>query len=110
MDLLVIIKILTVHWIADFILQSDKMAKNKSKSLKYLSLHILVYMLPLFIFGWKFAVVNAVLHFCVDFITSKITSHLYAKGDVHNFFVIVGLDQLIHTITLLSTYQYLVLR
>lgn len=99
------------HWFADFIAQSDWMAKNKSKSWVALSLHILMYTTSLTIFlslvhpetAWKYALVNGVAHFVVDAITSRITAKLYAKGDVHNFFVVIGLDQAIHMSTLVAT-------
>lgn len=99
------------HWFADFIAQSDWMAKNKSKSWLALSLHILAYTSSLAILlslvhpetAWKYALVNGVIHFVVDAITSRITAKLYAKGDVHNFFVVIGLDQAIHMSTLVAT-------
>lgn len=98
-----IIIVLLVHWIADFICQSDYMARNKSSSNKALGLHILVYTWVMTVLGLKFAIVNGLIHFVVDFITSRITKKLWAKQDVHNFFVVIGLDQLIHTVTLILT-------
>lgn len=50
-----------------------------------------------------FAVVNAALHFFIDAITSRLTARLWAKGQVHNFFVLVGLDQLLHATCLILT-------
>jgi len=99
------------HWIADFIAQSDWMAKNKSKSWKALSFHILAYTGSLATLlslvhpetAWKYALINGAAHFVVDAITSRITAKLYAKGDVHNFFVVIGLDQAIHMSTLVAT-------
>lgn len=102
-----VIFLLTIHWIADFILQTDEMAKNKSSSNYYLGIHILYYTIPfLIIFGIKFALVNGIAHFLTDYVTSRITSKLYAKGDVHNFFVVIGFDQLIHSTTLILSYIY----
>ncbi len=54
-----------------------------------------------FIVMW--AVINGVLHFITDAITSRITSKLWQKNDMHNFFVVVGLDQLVHYACLFIT-------
>ena len=104
--------IILAHWIADFICQTNWMAQNKSKSYKALSLHILSYTtaLALVMFlltqnsnSFLYALINGAIHFVVDAITSRITSKLYAKGGVHNFFVVIGLDQAIHMATLVAT-------
>jgi len=47
-------------------------------------------------------------HWFTDLFTSRWTSKLWEKKDVHNFFVVIGLDQLIHATTLLITYNYLI--
>ena len=100
----IIIVILGLHFISDFILQSDWIAKNKSKSNKALLIHTSVYSLPfLAVFGWKYALVNMTLHTAIDFVTSRISSKLYAKGKIHEFFVVIGFDQYLHAICLIST-------
>lgn len=112
-----LIFVLFAHWASDFVLQSDKMAVNKSKSLKWLGIHILTYSFGMLAFMltasllmhytlssvFLYVFVNAIAHFGTDAITSRMTSNLYAKGDRHNFFVVIGLDQLIHTATLFWT-------
>lgn len=98
-----IILVLFLHWIGDFVLQSDWMAKNKSKSNKVLLIHTSVYCLPLLWFGWKFALINMALHTVTDFFTSRATSKLYASGKIHWFFVVIGFDQFIHTTCLILT-------
>jgi len=47
-------------------------------------------------------------HWLSDLFTSRWTSKLWEKKDVHNFFVVIGFDQLIHATTLLITYNYLI--
>ena len=99
-----ILVLIWLHFIGDFILQTDSMAINKSKSNKYLSLHCAIYSMPFLYFGWKFALVNGLAHFVTDWFTSRITSKLYNEGKRHWFFVVIGLDQSIHMSTLvLST-------
>jgi hypothetical protein len=65
--------------------------------------------LGFFVFGptpsaTLFGVINGALHFVVDFFTSKITSSLWGKKELHNFFAVIGFDQLIHNITIIATF------
>ena len=110
---------LLIHWLADFVCQTDWMATNKSKSFEALSSHIIIYTIVLFL-GLSalyklelpisnfllFISINGFTHLIIDFITSRITSTLYKSNDTHNFFVIIGLDQLAHISILFATYQY----
>lgn len=50
---------------------------------------------------WLF--INAIAHGTVDYVTSRVTSALWKKGDVHNFFVVIGFDQLLHVAILIYT-------
>ncbi len=116
-----IISILVIHFVADFVFQNDKMALNKSKSLYWLSIHVLVYTVVLFagsFFAFRmfspgmvaiYALANGVLHFITDFFTSKLTSRLAQRESKHWFFVAVGFDQLVHYVCLLTTYQFLLI-
>lgn len=139
--------LLAVHWFADFVLQTHWQALNKSKRCDALAAHVGVYTLVLMIasaliFGqsaaWVwFWIVNGVLHFATDFITSRISSRLFMaqfdsveivmsplltgpvkkrtaprlmmKHDFnpHWFFVVIGVDQLIHQVTLALTMKVL---
>ena len=97
-----ILAFIWLHWFADFFLQNDKMATSKSTSFLWLGAHCSTYGMAFIGWGWKFALLQAIYHFIVDAISSRVTSHLFAKGDRHNFFVVIGLDQALHiTITLL---------
>lgn len=93
-----------LHFLADFLLQTDEMAKNKSKSLKWLSIHVWFYSVPFLVaLGWRYALANALAHFAIDFVTSRITSLLYRKGETHWFFAVIGFDQALHLTTLIAT-------
>jgi Protein of unknown function (DUF3307) len=109
--------LLAVHWVADFVLQTHWQASNKSKSNNALLRHVGSYTLALWvatpvIFGLPtfsmvfFVALNSVLHFATDYFTSRASSKLYAKQDWHNFFVVIGFDQLIHQTTLAATMIY----
>lgn len=128
--------LLVVHWIADFVLQTHWQASNKSKNNGALSLHVTVYtwcigigavvIFPINSETFLFALVNGVLHFATDFCTSRVTSRLFMRqfdyiissfnGEsrvamkrnftLHDFFGVVGLDQLIHHVTLGLTMVY----
>ena len=107
--------LLGTHWVGDFVLQTDWQAKNKSKSFDALSRHVAIYTAVLWagsaVIFWghsfgaitAFAGLNWFLHLATDYCTSRLNSRLWAKGDVHNFFVAVGFDQLVHQFTLALT-------
>jgi hypothetical protein len=114
----VLFTILIVHWFADFVCQTDWMAKNKSTNVDALCMHIGVYtmiwvvpaivMLPVPASA-LFILVTLITHFMIDGVTSKINTYLWKKGDSHNFFVSVGFDQLLHYTQLILTYYWLCL-
>ena len=123
-----IILILLSHWIADFVCQSDKIAKNKSKSNKILFWHIVQYIAVMYnLIFWSllvfgefslssasalgfigFILLNGVLHFVIDYFTSRLTSYYFNNQMYHEGFVIVGLDQFLHTTLLIVTYNSMV--
>ncbi|MBA2613585.1 MAG: DUF3307 domain-containing protein [Bacteroidetes bacterium] len=115
--MIILLIIFIVHFLADFVFQSSKMATGKSKSLKWLSIHVGVYASVslltfivlatlygniLFAFYWW--TINVVLHFIVDFFTSKITSRFWEEKNMRFFFVMIGFDQLIHNLCLVTTF------
>lgn len=116
-DIKVIIGILIIHWIADFVCQTDWQAKNKSKSWSALLEHTLSYS-GIWIVGALFIISNPirvvpfvlitfVTHTITDYFTSRLNSKLWAEGKVHWFFVSIGFDQILHYVQLLLTYQLL---
>ena len=113
-DLDVVLLLLFTHWFADFVLQSDYIAQNKSTSNLVLFEHVLLYILPFAVLGWLIPVsllwllTNFLAHYIIDYVTSRLNSRLWAKGKVHWFFVSVGFDQFLHVATLVVTYEYLI--
>lgn len=121
-SLLSVIYILLVHYFADFRLQSDWMATNKSTNLKALLAHTGTYTLTLFValslltghvlgVAW-FAGITGIFHTLQDAVTSRMTTaqwfvkivrpepdglHLVEfTEDRHEFFATIGMDQLFH--------------
>jgi hypothetical protein len=122
MSLGLILSIIFIHWFADFVLQTDWQAKNKSKNNKALLSHTWTYSLVWYTIGvfyamsdpnyipWSltlFVLITFVAHTLTDYFTSRLNSKLWAKGDVHNFFVSVGFDQVLHYAQLFGTFYLL---
>jgi membrane-associated HD superfamily phosphohydrolase len=112
------------HYIFDFICQTHWQATNKSKNLDALLNHVYTYSLGMmFVTAGYFSLISSSLffssifvafvfsmgvfcyffltHFFTDLITSKITSKYFKQEDYHMGFVIIGLDQLIHFLTIM---------
>jgi len=104
MELYVILQLVWFHCIADFILQTRKMAELKSSSNVWLGFHALVYAIPFTWIGIKYAIVTGILHFLVDWFSSRGTHHTWLTGNVRLFFIIIGVDQAIHMTFLVLTY------
>lgn len=117
--------LLIAHYISDFVLQTDYMARGKSKSMKPLSLHIVVYTLGLMIMTWYlfsnslaflgFALFNGITHLVVDYFTSRESSKLFAQNKagsdtIPNFgaFSVIGFDQFLHTFILIASFAFFV--
>lgn len=111
--------VLLGHWVFDFMLQTHWMATNKSKNNVALGEHVAVYVSGLciiaflnagyfnnFAFATAWVIVNGVLHFLTDYVTSRATSLLYKDENYHDFFVTIGFDQLCHYFTLFATFLY----
>lgn len=96
-----------IHFIADFVLQTREIAKGKSSNIALLGLHCLLYTIPFLCFGWKFALINGLCHFLVDFATSKATSYLWKKEKERAFFTMIGFDQAIHLTILVGLLMWI---
>lgn len=108
MKIEIILLLVWLHFIADFIFQTDVMAMNKSKSFKWLTIHIAIYTAFFIFFGWKFALFTFAAHWITDALSSRATTYLWSKSQRHNFFVVIGLDQALHYTALFLGYVYLV--
>ena len=104
MEIEVILLIVLFHFVSDFLLQTEEMANNKSTSNKWLTIHVTCYSIPFIAISPLYALINGVLHFITDYITSRITKRLWAEKKVGLFFKVIGFDQAIHMSTLFGTY------
>ncbi len=112
--------ILFCHWAADFFFQNDEQAKGKSHSNYWLTQHVAFYTIGITLMSLlnlhsfahpgmqlAFIVINSLAHFFTDYVTSRASSLLWKDGKIHDFFVTVGADQLIHYFTLFGTFIWL---
>lgn len=100
----IIVSIVILHFIADFLCQSQKMGETKSEDFSMIILHSAIYSLPFIFISPLYAFINGILHGGVDNVTSKWTKKLYNKKEYHWFFVVIGFDQMVHMLTLFATY------
>lgn len=113
MQIIDILIILGGHYIADFLFQTRNTGVNKSTDNWILTEHIGTYMLVMipfmFIVGLplEFVWINGAAHWITDYITSRLTSHFYKSNNMTAFWHTIGLDQLLHTGTLLVTANYM---
>lgn len=122
--MLVAFFIILIHWVADFVLQTDNQAKGKSTSWKWLLSHTGTYSLVwlviicfLFPADWDFyqrglysiyfAGITFVCHTITDYFTSRLNSRLWKEGKIHEFFVSIGFDQVLHYGQIFLTYHLL---
>lgn len=93
-DLKVVLAIILIHWLADFVFQTDKMAKGKSKNWEDLLEHTLCYSVIWLIIGtfysiylgnyWNgvyFALITFIAHTITDYFTSRLNSKLAPKEE-----------------------------
>lgn len=141
-NIYIIFAIIFIHWIADFVLQTDQQATKKSTSNYWLTAHVSTYACTWFFaclfycayldgFNWTqrgvnlvfvFPTITFVCHWITDYCTSRLNTKLLPKkeehptdkgyfkqvgGNVHNFFVSIGFDQILHYVQLVLTFQLL---
>ncbi len=106
-SLTTLLALFAVHFIADFFVQTEHQALNKSKNIWPLARHCITYAICFLPFGIVFAILTGMMHMVVDYATSKMTSSLWAKGETRKFFQVIGLDQFLHAASLVTMYVIL---
>jgi len=117
-------KLLLLHWVADFVLQSRDMAKNKSSSVLWLLAHLTIQFLVFWPFtGWKFALANAAIHGLIDWNIWKLYKiSVFLRSKRFNpkqvpikdfkfwedslFYMFIGIDQFLHMSTIIGLLIY----
>ncbi|HNT70584.1 MAG TPA: DUF3307 domain-containing protein [Bacteroidales bacterium] len=129
MTLTEIFTIIIIHWFADFLMQDKKWAIGKSKNWNDLLSHTIIYsfiwflfsissnILSLLVLDWmnliNFTLITFIAHTATDYVTSRIVSKKFAKGEYGTSipntgaFTIIGIDQVLHYIQLFLTYDLL---
>ncbi len=99
-----------VHFLADFVAQTRRMAVNKSTHWSFLGAHCLIIFLFFWpFFGWKFALCNAIIHAIIDkniwsgykFIRRNEDIKTFQYWNDSLFYSFIGFDQLLHITTLI---------
>lgn len=117
----IILAIITIHFCADFILQTDWQAKNKSTNWIALLRHTGSYSIVWFLIcnGYSvitgnylmvacFPVITFICHTITDYFTSRWVKKSFDKQDYHYGFVKIGFDQVLHYVQLFLTYYFLI--
>lgn len=116
-----ILVMLFMHWLADFVFQTDEQAIGKSTNNALLTSHVrnytIIMTIGLFIYGGivsaplkilAFIPITFVCHWVTDYYTSRLNAKLYKAGRRHDFFVSLGFDQFLHCLQLLLTFYFLI--
>ena len=108
--------IIIIHFLADFALQTNHQAQNKSAGWDWFNIallrHVTSYSLvwavvilamstPLVALG--FTLVTFICHYITDWFTSRISKPLFDDKNYHDGFVVVGADQVAHYVQLYYT-------
>lgn len=125
-ELILLLSIFVLHYIGDYVLQTREMAENKSHSLKFLSMHVMFYVIPFLIAYMIFDVLMTFndmpldiksaekmaygiiwfffSHWFIDMFTSKMSHNYHKKNKTKPFWLTIGFDQLLHNASILIGY------
>ena len=101
---IMIVPIFWLHFIGDFVFQTRYIADNKSDKPWILILHCFIIAFILSIINPYWALLNGLLHWPVDYFSSKCTEYFHEEENYHGFFTVIGADQAIHLTILIYTY------
>lgn len=115
--------VMVSHYVADFLMQSQWQATNKSHNIGALTQHIYIYTLTMmlmlsslsFLFQLSivslitYVLLNGALHFGTDYVTSKLSKRAFKENNIPKFWAIIGADQMAHNLCLLLTMPILML-
>lgn len=120
-NICIVLGIILIHWIADFVCQSDADAKGKSSNwinlLSHTGIYTLIWIIPVLCYGTMtkcslslllFLPITFICHTATDYYTSKVNSLLWKENKMHEFFVSIGFDQVLHYVQLLLTFYLLI--
>ena len=114
-----LIYVLLIHYIADFVCQTNWMALNKSKSNLALGAHVATYTGVMLVglhiglifhnmqYIWLFSLINALLHFITDYVSSRISAKFWVAEQRSFFWWTIGFDQWVHNATLILLTAFL---
>lgn len=120
MELSYIMLIIMVHWVADFVMQNEEWALNKSKDNEALLKHTITYsimwffaLLPYFGLGdiLLFTLITFLAHTITDYFTSRWVSGKFQRkemgSEIPNLgaFSCIGADQVLHYVQLFITFK-----
>ena len=120
MILYILTALFVKHFVADFLYQPPYQWKNKGTyghwgGLVHTGQHVLLTVLILVLFGIGLvpvaviAVGEAIVHYHTDWAKMNINAHYGWGATTHNeFWILTGLDQLIHALTYMAMAFYLV--
>lgn len=122
MELSYVMLIIIIHWVADFVMQDEEWALNKSKSDRALLKHTTTYsiiwffaLIPFPELDWTgmvlFTLITFTAHTLTDYFTSVWVSKKFEKGELGSSvpnlgaFTYIGADQVLHYVQLLVTFK-----
>jgi hypothetical protein len=107
--------LILTHFVADFLLQTRRMGKEKSENEKVLFMHGAIIFTCFLPFGWKLSLANVLIHMVIDWNIWRIYKRYamwnkdptllvcgeYRYWEDKWFYTFIGIDQTLHVLTLI---------